>query len=593
MTTTVLKHLLKSFCTNSPWTYAALWKLRHLSPMGLTWEDEDYVYPISTEILPSKFEMSIDDCYFSGYQIGLLVPNMLNLKYAWGEGVVGIVACTGKHCWVSFDDIFAGEANSNSFTQSIVLVPVLPHGVLQLGSLEMVNEDLSILAYIKDRFAYIHEHYPPLLMSRFSEKLEESSSASVNPLNSEDSNAVDRVKLGKLFSIQNAFKVSGMDLPEILESESKNNSVPPVSLSEVSSPLSQSISSSQLATQETILYGLSRLKDESQVFPLAPPFGYYYAEDAGFLSFDDDCELHKALGPAFPRESSEYLWESSLLSEKVLGDLFDVNESPLSLKQLTSRPQSVKDDPTPSSRLTSTAYVGVVDSSPKMTASSESTISMLTDNEEPEKGCDYTRSRKGQKHSSVAKRKARAGDKPRTRPRDRQLIHDRLKELRELVPNGAKYSIDALLDQTANHMLYLRSVTNRAEKLRQWVHREVTARKNARSSEMKNGYQNRTSCGFEIRDELKVCPIVVEYLAHQGHLLIEMLCDEHGLFLEIAQVIRSFNLTITKGVMERCSNDTWAHFIVEGSKDFNRLHIFWPLMQLLQRQRNGILHKAL
>ncbi|XP_038993179.1 transcription factor EMB1444-like [Hibiscus syriacus] len=91
MTTTVLKQLLKSFCTNSPWTYAMLWKLRHSSPMGLTWEDEYCVYPIPTEILPSQFETSIDDCYFLGFPIGLVVPNILNLKYAWGEGVVGIV----------------------------------------------------------------------------------------------------------------------------------------------------------------------------------------------------------------------------------------------------------------------------------------------------------------------------------------------------------------------------------------------------------------------------------------------------------------------------------------------------------------------
>ncbi|XP_039028700.1 transcription factor EMB1444-like [Hibiscus syriacus] len=652
--TTVLKQLLKSFCTNSPWIYAVLWKLRHLSPMGLTWEDEYCVYPMPSEMIPSQFEASIDDCCFGGYQIGLLLTNMLNLKYAWGEGVVGKVACTGKHCWVSYDDIFTGEADSNSFSEcpeewllqfasgfkSIVLVPVLPHGVLQLGSLEMVNEDLSIVAYIKDRFAYIHAQFPPsLLMSRFSEKLEESSSASVSPLNSEDSNTV--------FSIRNAFKVPGTDLPELLESECKNISVPPISLSEVSSPLSQSISSSQLATQETKLHGSSRLKEESQVFPecnthavganeeifhgienlypakdpLTPPFENYHADDACYLSFPEDCELHKALGPAFRRDSNEYLWESSLLSEKVLSDLFDGNELLLSAKvgdaeyllqavvgqvydianisdhamtsttQLPSQPQSVKDDPTPLRRLTSPEYVGV-DSSPKMTASSESTISMLTDNDNPEKGFDYTRSRKGQKPSTVNKRKARAGDKPRTRPRDRQLIHDRLKELRELVPNGAKYSIDALLDQTVHHMMYLTSVTNRADKLRQWVYGEVTARKNVRSSEIKNGYhQNRTSCGFEIRDELKVCPIVVEDLAHQGHLLIEMLCDEHGLFLEIAQVIRSFNLTILKGVMESSSNNTWAHFVVEASKDFHRLHIFWPLMQLLQRQRN--LHKAL
>lgn len=44
---------------------------------------------------------------------------------------------------------------------------------------------------------------------------------------------------------------------------------------------------------------------------------------------------------------------------------------------------------------------------------------------------------------------------------------------------------------------------------------------------------------------------------------MQMLCNEHGLFLEIAQVIRTANLTILKGVVESRSNDTWAHFVVE------------------------------
>jgi hypothetical protein len=42
-----------------------------------------------------------------------------------------------------------------------------------------------------------------------------------------------------------------------------------------------------------------------------------------------------------------------------------------------------------------------------------------------------------------------------------------------------------------------------------------------------------------------------------------MLCDDRGVFLEMAQVIRSLDLTILKGVIESRSNDTWAHFIVE------------------------------
>lgn len=43
-----------------------------------------------------------------------------------------------------------------------------------------------------------------------------------------------------------------------------------------------------------------------------------------------------------------------------------------------------------------------------------------------------------------------------------------------------------------------------------------------------------------------------------------MACNDHGRFLEIADVIYRLELTILKGVMERRSDDsTWAHFVVE------------------------------
>lgn len=123
---------------------------------------------------------------------------------------------------------------------------------------------------------------------------------------------------------------------------------------------------------------------------------------------------------------------------------------------------------------------------------------------------------------------------------------------------------------------------------------QVAARKNWRSSEIKDNSQHGTSWAYEFGNELQVCPIVVEDLEYPGHLLIEvcpaillflnfpivmrflvtlysitkphlmqMLCNDHGLFLEIAQVIRGLELTILKGVMESRSNNTWAHFIIE------------------------------
>ncbi|PPE00107.1 hypothetical protein GOBAR_DD02897 [Gossypium barbadense] len=522
MAATGLRQLLKSFCTNSPWKYAVLWKLGHQSPMSLTWEDENCVYPIpsesmesissdvysNSEIIPSQFETSMD----------LVVAHMSHLKYTLGKGVVGKVAHTGKHYWVSYDDIFTSKANWTMVDETIVLIPVLPHGVVQLASLEMVAEDSSITAYIKDRFKCnsIHTELPSSPISSFPENLEESSTtASMNPLNSEDPNTVDTVN-------HYTFHVPGTYLYEILDIECENR---------------------------------------------------INVNNASFFSFPKGCELHKALlGPPFRRQSNEFLWENE--------DLFS-GLKPGSMLAEGSEPDYLLE-----------AVVGhVYEGSFHMPNRSNTQLPTSSQPQTVESDY-YGETQKGPKQSSIKVRRAKPGDNPKARPRDRQLIRDRLKELRELVPNGAKYSIDGLLDQTIKHMVYLRRVTNQVEKLQQWAHREVTSRKNIRSSETKENYQLETSWGFEIGDEPNVYPIVVEDLPYPGHLLIEqMLCNEHGLFLEIAQVIRSFNLTILKGVMESYANNKWAHFIVEASRSFHRLDIFWPLMQLLQRQRNPISSK--
>lgn len=45
--------------------------------------------------------------------------------------------------------------------------------------------------------------------------------------------------------------------------------------------------------------------------------------------------------------------------------------------------------------------------------------------------------------------------------------------------------------------------------------------------------------------------------------LWQMLCEERGLFLEIADIIRGLGLTILKGVMESRNDKIWARFAVE------------------------------
>ena len=44
-----------------------------------------------------------------------------------------------------------------------------------------------------------------------------------------------------------------------------------------------------------------------------------------------------------------------------------------------------------------------------------------------------------------------------------------------------------------------------------------------------------------------------------------MICEENGLFLEIADIIRSLGLTILKGIMESHEDKVWAKFFVEAS----------------------------
>ncbi|KAG0487828.1 hypothetical protein HPP92_006639 [Vanilla planifolia] len=75
--------------------------------------------------------------------------------------------------------------------------------------------------------------------------------------------------------------------------------------------------------------------------------------------------------------------------------------------------------------------------------------------------------------SQRSKRKAEKRERKGRRPRDRQLIQDRIKELRELIPNGTQCSIDELLERTVKHMMFLQSIAVRAEKLNQSIRSKV------------------------------------------------------------------------------------------------------------------------
>ncbi|XVF21613.1 hypothetical protein REPUB_Repub12eG0105200 [Reevesia pubescens] len=180
------------------------------------------------------------------------------------------------------------------------------------------------------------------------------------------------------------------------------------------------------------------------------------------------------------------------------------------------------------------------------------------------------------------KKRARPGENPRPRPRDRQLIQDRIKELRELVPNGAKCSIDSLLERTIKHMVFLQGITKHADKLGKCAESKMH-HKGAGMLGSSN-YEQGSSWAVEVGSHLKVCSIVVENINKNGQMLVEMLCEECSHFLEIAEAIRSLGLTILKGVTEAHGEKTWICFVVEGQNNrvMHRMDILWSLVQILQ-----------
>ncbi|KAF9682994.1 hypothetical protein SADUNF_Sadunf05G0166200 [Salix dunnii] len=178
-----------------------------------------------------------------------------------------------------------------------------------------------------------------------------------------------------------------------------------------------------------------------------------------------------------------------------------------------------------------------------------------------------------------SKKRAKPGENCRPRPRDRQLIQDRIKELRELVPNGSKCSIDSLLERTIKHMLFLENITKHADKLNKCAEPKMHQKGTDDSN-----YEQGSSWVVEVGGHLKVSSIIVENLNKNGQMLVEMSCEECSHFLEIAEAIRSLGLTILKGITEVHSEKTWICFVVEGqnNKVMHRMDILWSLVQILQ-----------
>lgn len=218
-----------------------------------------------------------------------------------------------------------------------------------------------------------------------------------------------------------------------------------------------------------------------------------HKSESQVLRFPSDCELHKALGSALwdhmdlnllqPASSGENsasgserkcgivhciqpYWNSGgqstqekkaeHLLQAIVGNgssISDDSSSQISHSTTTSlkasserlaSPQNAQgvlagDDHVPWSCVTST----YTEDSTMHASSLDCMIDALIEHQLQRADNKNIRPSKGSKPSSANKRRARPSGNHKPRPRDRQLIQDRIKELRELVPHGSKVRLIA------------------------------------------------------------------------------------------------------------------------------------------------------
>ncbi|KAK9168330.1 hypothetical protein Syun_000470 [Stephania yunnanensis] len=674
-----LRQLLRIICHALRWDYAVFWKLHHQSEMLLSWEDG---YCHLSALSKSRDAMLSNACIseralsspkshsHSSDGMSLAFASMSCLRYSLGEGFVGRVASTGKDCWISVDD-WSTELLSEyseewqlqfaAGIKTILLVPVVPIGVVQLGSLEKVAQDPSLVALVKDIvnnllsvqevFTSSSSHEDLNDLSLFSERtfLEDlPESSAVTTLDTQSRLTTDDNVL-ELFDKQMTKEellattldiMSQLTGEDIFQVQGSNVSCTRDALLGPPDDGLMSVSQSKYSKEMEIdmpnhACGMDMKfgpKDHMNSHPTEDATGEETSEtdSLNFLNFPLGSELHKALGDS----CYDYLWDTSAFVEDIFGGsglyhsdptnetsiseskgwflkdgevnnllgavVANMNDASANRSNNLQSPKTSSEQFAASCQTESPSVCNVLggrDSSPLSNDSSscvpqngelfssstlEHKTSKFMDEKQQRMGLGHIQPRKGARPSHISKKKGRLdGQKPR--PRDRQMIQDRVKELRELVPNGAKCSIDALLHKTIKHMLFLRSATGRAEKLKKRIYPKKGGATNHKLLESHGHRRNGVTWAYELGSDDGEFPIIARDLDQPGQMLIEMLCEDYGLFLDITLVIRRLKLSILKGVMEKRSDKTWAHFIVEASKGFQRTDIFWPLMQLLQR----------
>lgn len=570
----VVREVLKSLCLNNGWSYAVFWRFHHPN---------------------SKF-LTMEDAYYED-QMGTFIKNMLLQVHMLGYGIVGNAAFSKTHKWTFAED-YRRDMNSlisigtreisqddseihsqfSSGMETIVVISVEPHGVVQFGSTHKVLEMIQFVDHTKrlfqdmdncdeltlqgpmpsnreiDSLSSLFLPPPSYSFSGNVEMINNASSCNYMGMSSSiDIHDIYPFTLDngviKLPPIENQLKMATTESPYFQPNELFYNS--PQLL--IDSPFS--FPSTPMQSNLTNTFNSENVIDNNIFENLGMDFEYKEVENI----FDDiSMRIVNEGGLDFSKEVSE------CISEQHVGSVFPPRESLFSqlgidqcFDHVTSEPYSFADSNSGNNRLSLGNKRKRV-----ICLDSQSCGSSFV-----------SQPKKSEESVNVVKKKAKPGSRPK--PKDRQQIQDRITELRKLIPNGIKMSIDSLLAQTIKHMFFLESVTKHAENLKKPEAREI---------DQDNDYYG--TWGFENWDHSMVNPVDVKDLRLPGRKQIQILGEEKEFFLEIVNIIQGFGLTILKGMMELREDKIRASFIVESEakKYVTKQEIYMSLRQQLHQR---------
>ncbi|GJP76848.1 hypothetical protein CLOP_g7298 [Closterium sp. NIES-67] len=157
-------------------------------------------------------------------------------------------------------------------------------------------------------------------------------------------------------------------------------------------------------------------------------------------------------------------------------------------------------------------------------------------------------------------------EKPKQRPRDRQLIQDRVKDLRGIVPNSERLSIDGLLERTIQHLVFLREFAS----LR---------------SDIEKGQAMLEEKSFD--ECMSECPVLVQHLSPT---LVQIKVEWVGgtVPIDLADGLRQIGLVVRKSSVRSSGGRVKAHIIAQCKQPLERMDIMWHLLQHLKDKLPGL-----